>query len=132
MNDYRKMAAAMDLSMQQLAREGVLGPAIIERMVGYLPELQKIWTSTTDEQLAILCREYPGFYRYAALMEDGATKANRSYQDLPELPESLKQQLATLLRNAAKLQRGFCGFRSFRPPIPIIIRPLLPIVKAAF
>jgi glutamate racemase len=25
-----------------------------------------------------------------------------------------------------------CGFRSFRPPIPIIIRPLLPIVKAAF
>jgi hypothetical protein len=35
----------------------------------------------------------------------------------------------------AKLTRRFreaCGFRSFRPPIPIIIRPLLPIVKAAF
>ena len=101
------MAAAMDLRMRQLAEEGVPAPAIIGRMVGYLPELQKIWTSTTNEQLAALCREYPGFYRYAALMEEGAAKATPSYQDLPELPDSLKQQFATLLRNAAKLERGY-------------------------
>jgi type IV secretion system protein VirB10 len=34
--------------------------------------------------------------------------------------------------NLAQAIRQGCGFRSFRPPIPIIIRPLLPIVKAAF
>ena len=34
----------MDLDIQHLAREGVHGPAMIERMVGHLPDLQQIWT----------------------------------------------------------------------------------------
>ncbi len=74
-------------------------------MVSYLPDLQKLWTSTTDEQLAVLCREYPGFYRYATLMEEAAQieaqKTARPYDNLPELPDSLKRQLAELLGNAA-------------------------------
>jgi hypothetical protein len=111
MNDYRKMAAAMDLRVRQLAAEGVPGPAVIERMVGHLPDLQRIWTSAPDEQLAMLCREYPGFYRYATLVEEAAEaerqKTTTSYQDLPELPDSLKQQLSSLLVNAAKLERGY-------------------------
>ena len=69
---HRQLAAAMDLRVRQLADEGVPRSAIIERMAGYVVDLGKIWNSTTDEQLAALCREYPGFHTYAELMEEAA------------------------------------------------------------
>jgi hypothetical protein len=63
--------------------------AIIERMTGYMPDLAKVWNSTTDEQLAALCCEYPGFHDYAVLMEEAAEAERRKpakpYDDLPEL-----------------------------------------------
>ena len=68
MREHRKLAAGIDLRMRQLAAEGVPDSALISRMMAHMIELQRIWTSTTDQQLAILCREYPGFYRYASLM----------------------------------------------------------------
>jgi hypothetical protein len=107
----RELAAAMDLRMRQLAEEGVATEAIIGRMTGHLVDLQKIWTSTTDEQLAMLCGEYPAFYQFAALMEEAAAaerqKSSRSYDDLPELPAAIKEQLAALLGTAARLERDY-------------------------
>jgi hypothetical protein len=107
----RELAAGMDLRMRQLAEEGVPTQAIIGRMTGHLVDLQKIWTSTTDEQLAMLCGEYPAFYQFAALMEEAAAaerqKSSRSYDDQPELPAAMKEQLAALLGTAAKLERDF-------------------------
>jgi hypothetical protein len=38
-HEFRRMAAAMDLRIQQLTAEGVHGLAVIERMVGHLPDL---------------------------------------------------------------------------------------------
>jgi len=109
--DCRPLAAAMDLRMRQLAEEGVPRSAIIDRMTAYVVDLGKIWNSTTDEQLAALCREYPGFYTYAALMEEAAEaerqKPARPYDDLPELPDTLKEQLSSLLSTAAKLERDY-------------------------
>jgi hypothetical protein len=109
MSEYRKLAAGMDLRMEQLAAQGVPVSAMIDRMAGHLPDLHRIWTSTTDDQLAMLCREYPGFHRYAALMEEAAEaerrKPARPYDDLPELPDALKEQLLALLSTAAKLER---------------------------
>jgi hypothetical protein len=109
--DHRQLAAAMDLRMRQLAEEGVARSAIIDRMTAYVVDLGKIWNSTTDDQLAALCREYPGFYTYATLMEEAATaerqKPARPYDDLPALPEALKQQLSLLLSSAAKLERDY-------------------------
>jgi hypothetical protein len=111
LQDCRELAAAMDLRMRQLAEEGVPTQAIIGRMTGHLVDLQKIWTSTTDEQLAMLCGEYPGFYQFAALMEEAAAaerrKSSRSYDDLPELPAAIKEQLVALLGTAAKLEREY-------------------------
>ena len=40
--EFRRMAAAMDLRIQQLTAEGVHGLAVIERMVGHLPDLHRI------------------------------------------------------------------------------------------
>jgi hypothetical protein len=107
----RELAAGMDLRMRQLAEEGVPTRAIIGRMTGHLVDLQKIWTSTTDEQLAMLCGEYPAFYQFAALMEEAAAaerqKSSRSYDNQPELSAAMKDQLAALLGTAAKLERDF-------------------------
>jgi hypothetical protein len=111
MNDSRQRAAAMDLRMRQLAEEGVPRSAILERMTGYVVDLGNIWNATSDEQLAALCHDYPGFHSYAVLMEEAAAaerqKPARPYDDLPEFPDALKQQLSSLLGTAAKLERDY-------------------------
>jgi len=110
-SDHQQLAAAIDLRMRQLTEEGVPQVAIIERMVGYVAELGKIWNSTTNEQLAALCGEYPGFRTYAALMEQAAEaerqKPARAYDGLPELPDPLKEHLSSLLSTATKLERDY-------------------------
>ena len=107
--EFRMMAAAMDLDIQHLAREGVHGPVMIERMVGHLPDLQQIWTGASDDQLTTLCQEFPGFHQYARLMEEAAererSKPSRPYDDLPELPDALKDRMAALLTTVATLER---------------------------
>ena len=108
---HSHLAAAIDLRVRQLAQEVVPRSAIIERMTGYVADLGKIWNSTTDEQLAALCREYPGFHIYAELMEEAAEaerqKPARPYDGLPALPDALKEQLSSLLGTAAKLERDY-------------------------
>ncbi|MBW5812780.1 hypothetical protein H0I54_13465 [Yersinia kristensenii] len=84
MADFRRMAAKMDQHMQQLDAQGVTEPhPIINRMMGYTPELHQIWTDTTDKELIALTQEYPGFYRYALIMETAfeqeSQKSSRSY-----------------------------------------------------
>jgi len=111
MREFHRLAAAMDLRIQQLTAEGVHGAAIIERMVGHLPDLQQIWVGTSDNQLAMLCNEFPGFRRYAILMEEAAEaerrKPSHPYDDVPELPDSLKDAMAALLVTAATLERSY-------------------------
>lgn len=111
MKDFRSIALSIDQRARQLGQDGVSGQELIHRMVGHLPDLQKIWVGATDEQLATLCEEYPGFYQYASLMEEGAeaqrANPNPKYQDLPELNDALKQLLAGLLTDAATLEYGY-------------------------
>lgn len=112
MEEFRKMAAAMDQHVQQLAGNGVKGGELLNRMVGHLPDLQRIWVGTNDRQLATLCNDYPGFYEYASLMEEAseAQRANPTqsrYKDLPVLDEPLRGKLAELLTDAAMLERRY-------------------------
>ena len=52
MNEFRRLAAKIDQHMQQLSAQGVNDPhAIINRMIGYVPDLHKIWVRTSDDQL---------------------------------------------------------------------------------
>ena len=44
--------------------------------MGYVPDLHKIWVGTSDQQLMALSNEFPGFYRYALIMEE-ASEAER-------------------------------------------------------
>ncbi len=62
-NEFRRLAAKMDQHMQLLSAEGVSDAhVIINRMMGYVPDLHKIWVGTSDDQLMALFNEFPGFY----------------------------------------------------------------------
>lgn len=109
------MAAKMDQHMQQLAAEGVHhGHLIINRMMGYTPELHKIWVSTTDAELISLSNEFPGFYRYALIMEEASeaerNMSSRSYDDMQALSKEHQRVGAALMTTAATLERGYQAF----------------------
>jgi hypothetical protein len=116
-NEFRRLAAKMDQHMQQLSAQGVHeAPAIVDRMMGYLPDLHKIWVGTSDDQLIALSNEFPGFYRYALIMEEASeaerNKPSRPYDGLAQFSEQHKRQAAQLLATAATLERGYQAFRA--------------------
>ena len=133
MNEFRRLAAKIDQHMQQLAAQGVSeAHAIINRMMGYGPDLHRIWVGTSDQQLMALSREFPGFYRYARIMEEASEaerrKASRPYDGMAEFSEQHKQMGAQLLTTAATLERGYQAFRAsgslqdFRPQLDALGR----------
>lgn len=112
MNEFRRLAAKMDQHMQQLSAQGINDePNIINRMMGYVPELHKIWVGTTDEQLMALSNAYPGFYRYALAMENASeaerNKPSRPYDGIPQFSEKHQHLGAQLLTTAATLERRY-------------------------
>lgn len=117
--DFRKLAAQLDQDMQRLAAEGVNEPpAIINRMMGNVPVLHQIWVGTSDAQLLALSREFPGFYRYAQIMEDAASaereRPSRAYDGIAPFPPALQEQGGQLLTTAATLERGYQALLSSR------------------
>jgi hypothetical protein len=115
MNEFRRLAAKIDQHMQQLAAQGVCeAHTIINRMMGYVPDLHKIWVGSSDQQLMALSHEFPGFYRYARIMEEASeaerNKASRPYDGLTEFSEEHKQRVGQLLTMAATLERGYQAF----------------------
>jgi hypothetical protein len=116
MNEFRQLAAKMDQHMQQLSAQGVNDAhAIINRMMGYVPDLHKLWVGTSGDQLIALSNEFPGFYRYALIMEEASeaerNKASRPYDGMAQFSEHHKQLAAQLLTTAATLERGYQAFR---------------------
>lgn len=115
MDEFRRLAARLDQHMQQLSAQGVThSQVVINRMMGNVGDLHKIWVGTSDDQLMTLSNEFPGFYRYALLMEEASEaerhKASRPYDGLAELPEQHKHLAAQLLTTAATLERGYLAF----------------------
>ena len=116
MNEFRRLAAKMDQHMQQLSAQGVNDAhGIINRMMGYVPDLHGIWVGTSDDQLIALSNEFPGFYRYALIMEEASeaerNQASRPYDGMAQFSEHHKQLGAQLLTTAATLERGYQAFR---------------------
>jgi len=108
MNEFRRLAAKMEQHMQQLAAQDVNDAhAIINRMMGYVPELQKIWVGTSDDQLVALSNEFPNFYRYALIMEEAfeaeRNRESRPYDGIEQFPEQHRQLAGQLLTTAATL-----------------------------
>jgi hypothetical protein len=113
MKESRQIAAAIDLRVRQLAVHNLSDSALVDHMVGYMADLQRLWNSTTDEELAALCDEYPGIVRYATLMEN-LSEALRTGVSVPAhvkqltpFPEPLKRAMEKLLPDGAALERSF-------------------------
>ncbi|MFM0069128.1 hypothetical protein [Paraburkholderia aspalathi] len=61
MSEFRRPAAKIDQHMQQLSALGVNdAPAIHNRMMGYVPDLHKIWVGTSDNELIGVSNEFSG------------------------------------------------------------------------
>ena len=111
MKDNQQIAAAIDLRVRQLSVQNLSDSALIEQMLGYMADLQQLWTSTTDEDLAALCRKYPGFVRYATLMENLSETMRTGVgvpahiKELAPLPDAFKQALIKLMSDSAELER---------------------------
>ena len=116
MNEFRQLAAKIDQHMQQLAAQGVIeAHAIINRMMGYVPDLQQDLGRHLRPAAHGAIPRIPGFYRYALIMEEASeaerNKASRPYDGMAEFSEEHKQRAAQLLVTAATLERGFQAFR---------------------
>ena len=111
MNEFRRLAAKIDQHMQQLAAQGVNDAHdIINRMMGNVPDLHRIWVGTSDQQLMALSKEFQGFYRYALIMDEAfeaeRKKASRPYDGMAQFPEQYKQLADQLLTTAATHLNG--------------------------
>lgn len=128
-----QVAVAIDVRVRQLALQGVSGHALADRMIGYMPELQKLWTSATDEELAAYCRDYPGFLRYARVMEEVSERMRADtgipagVKQLSPLPDHFKQSLERLFTQGSGLERGLQGLidESSRNRLNVKTTPLL-------
>ncbi len=121
MDEFRQLAAKMDLHMQQLDAQGVHeAGAIVDRMMGYMPDLQKIWVAASDAQLMQLSREFPRFHHCALIIEDAfeaeRNRTSRPYDAMAEFSEQHRLQAAQLLTTAATLERGYGAFGDSRKP----------------
>lgn len=110
-NETDRRAARIDQRVHQLEAQGITGAALLEHMMGYILDLQQLWSTQSDESLISLCRRYPCLYRYGMQMEEAAEAENKkatiSYGDLPELPNSVKAKVLQLLTNGATIERGY-------------------------
>jgi hypothetical protein len=114
MPDASQIAAAINLRVRQLEAQGITGMALANHMIGHMQDLHRIYNTASDRTLRDLCRRFPGFERYARLMEEVSEQnqamvaaGTHPYGDLPELPEPLKASLLHLMRGAAELEREF-------------------------
>jgi hypothetical protein len=114
MPDASQIAATINLRVCQLEAQGITGIALANQMIGHMQDLHRIYNAASDRTLRDLCRRFPGFERYARLMEEVSEQnqamvdaGTHPYGDLPELPEPLKTSLLHVMRSAAELEREF-------------------------
>lgn len=109
----RQLAREMDERVRQLtnAQPSISDRDLMEQMVGFLPNLHHLWTTTSDDTLANLCGEFRGFYRYALVMENAFDEQRKNPNavqfgpDVQPLPMSVRPAVAQLMSEAATLER---------------------------
>jgi hypothetical protein len=106
-----EIAAMIDERVSQLTREAVNDTVLVNRMLGYMPALQRLWVSASDEELAALLDAYPGLVRYARLMEAMSESLRTGVgvppgiTDIPPVEEPVKGLLEGILATGATLEQ---------------------------
>ncbi|WP_434113786.1 hypothetical protein [Paraburkholderia caffeinilytica] len=110
------IAAAIDQRVRQLEAKGIRGPALLEPMAGYTPDLHRLWNAASDELLTALCQTYPGLYRYGNIFEQAwLAEDGRMIPAPPPLPDSVKPAVLRLLSDGATLERELQAILDARP-----------------
>lgn len=111
MIDVSRIATAINLRVRQLEAQGITGIALANHMIGHMQDLHDIYSAASDRTLRDLCDRFPGFERYARIMEEVSEQnqammasGSHPHGNLPELPEPLKAKLVHVLRAAAELE----------------------------
>jgi hypothetical protein len=106
-----EIAAEIDERVCQLTRETVNDTVLVNRMLGHMPALHRLYTSASDEELMALSVAFPGFVRYARLMEDMSESLHTGVgvppgaTDFPPAEEPYKGILQGLLSTGATLEQ---------------------------
>lgn len=107
------VAARIDEAVTDFERQGLSGGQLVAAMVPHLPDLQDLWNRVEDRELRELCLTYPGFHRFAALIENFSAQDQQMrvsgmhpFQHLSELKEPFRSEAERLLRLAGELQAG--------------------------
>src|SRR4051812_15856318 len=71
-SSIRPLALAIDERVRQLMDSDpqLSDVSLVNQMVTSIPHLRIIWDTASDQELAQLLDDYPGFHRYAQAMED--------------------------------------------------------------
>src|SRR5208283_4627164 len=67
--DQRWIAAKIDTRMQKLIRAGKDNTAIMVAMADHMPKFKQLLDTTQPADMSELTRKFPGFYRYAKILE---------------------------------------------------------------
>jgi hypothetical protein len=78
MKNSRQIAAAIDLRVRQLGAQTASDSALIDQMVGYMADLQRLWVSTTDVELATLCEQCSRIVRRANVASRAVAPGRRN------------------------------------------------------
>jgi hypothetical protein len=90
-----------------------------------------------DDELIALCRQYPGFVRFATLMENLSETMRTGVgvpahiKDMAPLPEALRQAMIKLMSDGAELERGLQQrIEAGRASPPVVREVLATMVEA--
>lgn len=114
MPNLTHLAAAINLHVIGLEKNGIVGMSLANEMISYAPDLHHIYDTASDDILLNLCRRFPAFERYARLMEAVTAEeqtmtaaGTHPYQDLPDLPTDLQNSLLAVMKGAGALESQY-------------------------
>jgi hypothetical protein len=68
-NKQRQLAQTLDTWVKTIEKRGGGDIEILQNAFDHMPTFKELLDTTTHEQMDALCVAYPGFYRFAKLLE---------------------------------------------------------------
>jgi hypothetical protein len=91
-NKQVRIASKIDARMRMLLRAGEDDAAILAAMADHMPAFHQLLSTTQPGDIDQLTREFPGFYRYAKILESLATGIQSGAIPEPERKEAPRQR----------------------------------------
>lgn len=84
-NKHQQTAQKIHKWVTEIHSRGGGMEEMLTNMIDYMPAFKKIMDSATNDQIDTLCEQYPGFYQFAALLEDVARGIQSGAFEVPDV-----------------------------------------------